>query len=147
MNPLVELDELLAALAPSLEPGQYVFCTLPATSKPPAGVEPLATIREPEGLSLVLPAEAGSDAGLACDGPFRLISLRVNSSLNAVGLTAAVAATLAAAGISANVVAGYHHDHLFVPADRAEDAVKALRALSESVSGGHCVSPGNGRGR
>ena len=60
-------------------------------------------------------------------GPaFRRITLGVNSSLEAVGLTAAVASTLTAIGISANVVAAFHHDHVFVPADRAEDALACL---------------------
>jgi len=147
MNPLSELDELLAGLAPGLEPEEYVFCTLPCTAAMPAALAPLATMREAEGLSLVLPAETPRDAGLACEGPFRLITLRVHSSLKAVGLTAAVAGALAAAGISANVVAGYHHDHLFVPADRAEDALAVLCNLSETASGGSRGSPGNARGR
>jgi hypothetical protein len=54
----------------------------------------------------------------------------VHSSLEAVGLTAAVAAVLAAAGISANLVAAFHHDHVFVPADRAGEALDRLRRLS-----------------
>ena len=57
------------------------------------------------------------------------ITLRVHSDLAAVGLTAAFARALADAGIACNVVAGVHHDHLFVPADRAGDALAALRAL------------------
>jgi hypothetical protein len=53
----------------------------------------------------------------------------VHSSLEAVGLTAAVAGALTAAGISANVVAAFHHDHVFVPADRAEAAMAQLDLL------------------
>jgi len=134
MNPITELQELLARLSPRLEPGEYLFCTLAGMAVPPAHLQPLATIREPEGLSLVLPAECARDNGLACQGPFRLISLRVHSSLEAVGLTAAVAQTLASASISANIIAGYHHDHLLVPADRAEAALQALQNLSRKGS-------------
>jgi hypothetical protein len=61
-----------------------------------------------------------------------MITLRVHSSLAAVGLTAAVAAALSDHGISANVVAAYCHDHIFVPADRAEEALAALRSLQAS---------------
>jgi hypothetical protein len=58
------------------------------------------------------------------------ITLRVTSALDAVGLTAAVAGELAQAGLSCNVIAGYHHDHLFVPYDRAPSAVAVLEALA-----------------
>jgi len=45
-------------------------------------------------------------------------------------LTAAVSHVLTGAGISANVVAGYTHDHVFVPLDRADDAMRALATFS-----------------
>ena len=98
----------------------------------PAGVEPFATVREAEGLTVVLPRDDADRAGLPYDGELALITLRVHSALDAVGLTAAVSAALAARGISANVIAGLHHDHVFVPADRAQDAIDALEALSRA---------------
>jgi hypothetical protein len=52
----------------------------------------------------------------------------VQSSLDAVGLTAAVSAKLAAIGIPCNVLAGYHHDHVLVPVDRVDDAITVLTA-------------------
>jgi hypothetical protein len=59
-----------------------------------------------------------------------MISLDVHSSLEAVGLTAAFATALGNEGISANVIAAYYHDHIFVPTADAERAVAALKALS-----------------
>ena len=59
------------------------------------------------------------------------ITLTVQSDLNAVGLTAVVSTALAKAGISCNVIAAVHHDHLFVPVDRADDAMRVLRGLSD----------------
>jgi hypothetical protein len=59
----------------------------------------------------------------------------MHSSLEAVGLTAAVATALAARGIAANVIAGARHDHVFVPAARADDALAALRDLAAGASG------------
>ena len=121
------LDTLLKDLRPSLSSVLYVFCTveggrygdLPHT-------EPLASIREDEGLTLVLPKDQADGAELAYEGIFRCITLTVYSSLEAVGLTAAVARVLAEHGICANVLAGYHHDHVLVPEARAEDALALL---------------------
>jgi hypothetical protein len=116
-----------------------VFCTMPLNAELPIGLDPVATVRELEGRTLVLPREAAEIAGLA--GTFRSawITLRVRSALTAVGLTAAVSAALTRDGISCNVIAGFHHDHLFVPFDQAGRALAALAALShvrpDSASG------------
>jgi len=81
--------------------------------------EAFALIREAEGVTVVGPGEG-----------WARITLGVHSSLEAVGLTARVAAALAARGITANVVAAVHHDHVFVPWDRRDEALAALQALS-----------------
>ena len=73
---------------------------------------------------------AAAAAGFGAGDRFAWITLDVHSALDAVGLTAAVAGALAERGIACNVVAGFHHDHLFVPVDRAGDAIDALDALS-----------------
>jgi hypothetical protein len=70
------------------------------------------------------------DSGLEYHFTAAWITLRVHSALDAVGLTAAVSLALTDAGISCNVVAGFHHDHLFVPHTRAADAVRVLEALA-----------------
>ena len=122
------LGRLLAALDPRPDPRDWVFVAVDAV---PAGVAPLMTFREDEALTCVVTAAEAQAAGLP-DGPvFRRISLGVQSSLEAVGLTAVVATALADAGISANVVAAFHHDHVFVPAERAAEALAALRRLQE----------------
>ncbi|MDV3441300.1 ACT domain-containing protein [Pseudomonas otitidis] len=125
------LSVLLRSLEPRLDDGDYVFCTL--VSDAPTGCTPVASIREAEGLSLILPREQADARDLPYDYVAAWITLQVHSSLAAVGLTAAVAAALAQADISCNVVAGYHHDHLFVPRERAECAVSILRALAASA--------------
>lgn len=63
----------------------------------------------------------------------RMISLRVHSSLEAVGLIAAIAAKLKERGISSNVVSGFFHDHLFVPLGREDDTMQALRDLAREA--------------
>jgi hypothetical protein len=123
----LDLDSMLADLKPTLLTGEFVFCSLTgARYGDHAELAPLASVCEPEGLSLVLPREAADRAGLDYDAGYCCISLGVHSSLEAVGLTAAIAARLAAQGISANVIAGYFHDHILVPAERARDALDAL---------------------
>ncbi|MFG2710770.1 ACT domain-containing protein [Streptomyces goshikiensis] len=125
-----DLRKLLSGMRPELNEGRYVFCTVPGATAPPAGTAPVATVLEAEGLTLVLRQEDADAAGLAYDYTAGWITLRVHSALDAVGLTGAFAAELAAHGLSCNVVAGYHHDHLFVAADRAAEAVAVLQELA-----------------
>jgi hypothetical protein len=98
----------------------------------PAGLTPVATVLEAEGTTLVLPAEQARGAGLAESSGYRWITLMVPSALDAVGLTAAVATALTAEGVSCNVIAGFHHDHLFVPVDAATRAMAALDKLAHT---------------
>ncbi len=128
-----DLRRLLAALEPRLLPEEYVFCTQAGARTDALGDLPaLATFREEEGLSLVLRRSLADSRGLRYGPVMRCVSLAVHSALDAVGLTAAVAGALARQGISANVVAAYHHDHVFVPAVRAQEALEILRGLSRS---------------
>ena len=131
-EPISDLQVLLSSMEPELHDGQYLFCTVPAHSGIPAGCHPVATVAEAEGTTLVLPIEEAERAGLA--GSFRCswITLTVTSALEAVGLTAAFATALTRDGISCNVIAGFHHDHLFVPVDSAGAAMSALAALAHT---------------
>ncbi|TRO13244.1 ACT domain-containing protein [Ectopseudomonas mendocina] len=129
MSGETNLARLLQSMTPQLNPGQYVFCCVPAEYDC-SGLQPIASLRETEGLSLVLPREAADAHNLSYDYVAAWITLEVHSSLAAVGLTASFSTALAQVGISCNVVAGFHHDHLFVPCERAEKALSTLRALS-----------------
>ena len=124
-----DLRVLLSDLSPEAHPGRYVYATVPDGTLP-GGVAPVVTVREGEGLTLVLPEAEAAAAGLTYTYVAGWITLRVHSALAAVGLTAAVSLALTDAGISCNVVAGFHHDHLFVPADRADEAIAILKALA-----------------
>lgn len=125
-----DLTTLLRHMQPELRPGRFVFVTVPRL---PDGVEPVASVREDEGLSLVLDQADADRLGLDYEYVAAMITLRVHSALAAVGLTAAVAGELAAAGISCNVVAGHHHDHLFVPAEHGTRAAELLAALADAT--------------
>jgi len=114
-----DLGRLLAGLTPILDPVQYGFESV--AEAPPPLHDAFALIREEEGVTLIRPGTG-----------WARIMLGVQSSLSAVGLTARVAEALAARGISANIVAAFHHDHVFVPWNRRDEALAILKSLSET---------------
>ena len=120
--PVSDLGGMLAGMAPVLDARRWTFALVEGAL--PA--EAFALIREDEGTTAILP-----DPG----GDFARITLMVHSALDGVGLTAAVATALAEAGIACNVVAGFHHDHLFVPWERREGALAILSDLSARTAG------------
>lgn len=131
MTGVSDLGILLASLAPRLTEGEFVFCSFAdAVYGDHADLQPVAAVSEPEGLTLIVPKSIAEARSLASSAAYRMITLGVHSSLEAVGLTAAVATQLTAHGISANMVAAFHHDHIFVPREHAERAIAALDALT-----------------
>lgn len=142
-----DLDCLLASMEPQLLSDEFVFCSFPTPSSPTncwslcQQLNPLAMFREGEGLSLVVSQSymqtyQTENPSLSCTfvkSPilYSCITLTIHSSLEAVGLTAAVATALAKENISANVIAAYFHDHIFVPSNRAKDALQVLQLLQQ----------------
>lgn len=124
-----DLDILLKNLEPILDAEEYVFCTVNDELQNYLEFKPLATFIEKEGLTLVLTKQQAQRLGACTNSIFKNITLSVYSSLNAVGLTAAISTALAQNGISANVIAAYHHDHIFVPSEKAHLALDILKAL------------------
>jgi len=131
---MIELDLLLKNMKPRLCSGIYAFCMMPSKILIPIGT--ICWFAEPEGISVILPIETARSSGLSIGFQAEWITLEVHSDLAAVGLTAAVSGALAKAGISCNVVAGYHHDHLFVPAGRGQEAVSLLLELQSQHTAG-----------
>lgn len=125
-----DLTVLLRQMKPELQPCIFVFCTIAPDERIPATLNPLLTFREQEGTTLVVPREEAEAAGLRHAFASRLITLTVHSALDAVGFLAGITARLAEAGISVNLVSAFHHDHLFVPVDRADEAMGLLRKMS-----------------
>jgi hypothetical protein len=130
-----DLARLLGSMRPELRPEIMVFATVPFAAGLPRGIEPAMVFRESEGWTLILGEDAARKAGLASIFRCRMITLNVHSSLEALGFIAAIATRLAEAGMGVNPVAGFYHDHLFVPADQAEKAMDLLRALSSPPLG------------
>jgi len=124
-----DLQKLLDSLKPELLPDDYVFCSADdAFYGDYAEANPIASFQEREGLTLVMTKESADRYALQYTGLHRCITLGVYSSLDAVGLTAAVATMLSGLQISANVIAACYHDHVFVPSDRADEALALLGA-------------------
>ena len=131
MSGITDLQTLIGSMEPVLKPDEYVFTTLYDIDwRQIADLQPISVFKEDEGISLVIDRKTADEYDIPYDSVFRLISLHVHSSLDAVGLTAAFSGALGKAGISANVIAAYYHDHIFVPADKADQAVKVLEQLS-----------------
>ena len=113
MSGETDLKTLLQSLHPVARDGDYVYALWPHGRPLEGGIE--AAVREAEGLTVVLRRDEADSLGLSYDFVATWITLQVHSALEAVGLTAAVSAALTHAGISCNVLAGFHHDHLLVP--------------------------------
>ncbi|MGB3257340.1 MAG: ACT domain-containing protein [Ornithinimicrobium sp.] len=130
MTGLTDLKAMLATLEPTLREGEFVYACVSADDAARLPAE--ASITEAEGVTVVLDRRDADMAELTYDVVLRWISLGVHSSLEAVGLTAAISQTLGSAGISCNVLAGFYHDHLLVPVAQEDEAMRALRGLSRA---------------
>lgn len=117
-RPVSDLSAMLAGMAPALDMRRWDFVLVEGA----VPADAFALIREDEGTTAIVRGEGGA---------FARITLMVHSALDGVGLTAAVSTALAEAGIACNVVAGFHHDHLFVPWARREEALDLLQRLSQ----------------
>jgi predicted N-acetyltransferase YhbS len=124
-----DLRTLLATMHPVRRDGEFVYVLWPHGRPLDGGI--VAAVREAEGLTVVMAREDAEALALPYDFVGAWITLEVHSSLEAVGLTAAVGAALTEAKISCNVLAGFHHDHLLVPVADADRALEVLHELAE----------------
>lgn len=130
----LELEKLLTEMSPELREGEYVFSSISREDLDDLRVDPIGWFREVEGISLILDRAAAQRLGIKQSSTFRMISLNVDSSLDAVGFLAAVTEKLAAAGVSVNAVSAFHHDHLFIPAEKADLAMSLLNDLAADAA-------------
>ena len=104
-----------------LHPGVYVFCLADETVP-----DAVATFREDEGLTVVVEKARAAELGLTPLYAADWVTLAVDSNLDDVGFLAPILVRIAGAGISCNVFAGVHHDHLFVPEGRGREVISLL---------------------
>lgn len=126
-------EDMLAQMAPRLDPVRYCFILISPASAAQALGAAIGSFREDEGVTAIVPEQVARELG--DEGPaFARITLMVHSSLEGFGLTAAVSSTLAEHGIACNVIAAYHHDHLFVPAEQGQRALSLLEKLQQEYA-------------
>ena len=125
-----ELRKLLQSLEPKLHEGEFVFCTIDSFGRV-AALDPIGIFQEQEAVTVILPKAKADEAALPYSVLMAWITLTVHSSLEAVGVTAAVSKALTDARISCNVVAAFYHDHVFVPVQDAVRATEVLTSLSK----------------
>lgn len=123
------LDKLIGAMQPQLHDSVYVFATVPVDFDWHS-LNPVMVFKEAEGLSLILSQDEAAVAGIKSEFPCRMITLNIHSSLDAVGFLARITTSLATLDMGVNPVSGFYHDHLFVPVDRADEAMEALLAMT-----------------
>jgi hypothetical protein len=134
MNGEIDLHKLLGQMNPRIKKEEYVYCVLPSGYADWPSLKPMGWFVEEEGITLILEKKIACQLNLAYDFPCRLITLNVHSSLSAVGLLAAVTARLAESEISVNVISAFYHDHLLVPAAKAEESMRILNSLAKSMT-------------
>jgi hypothetical protein len=118
-------------MQPILRQGEYVFCSISHQENHYSNLDPVCLFREDEGLTLILDREQADAVSLSYTSVFRMITLSIHSSLEAVGFLAAITGKLADHNISVNPISAYYHDHLFVPAVRAQEAMELLQEFSK----------------
>lgn len=128
------LDELLKEMKPELR-GEYLIASTPSellTGNLIAGS--IGLFKEREGMTLIMPEASRSKLPkhTKASAPHVLITLNVNSDLEAVGFLAAITGALAKEGISVNAISAFYHDHLFVPKAKAKQTMDVLKKLSEA---------------
>ncbi|MDF2180308.1 ACT domain-containing protein [Aliiglaciecola sp. CAU 1673] len=124
------LNQLIANMQPVLKEPVFVFVTLPKGQSWRADVHPKMVFMEEEGTTLIVEREVAEAQRWDYAFPCRMITLNIHSSLEAVGFLARITAVLARLEMGVNPVSAFYHDHLFVPEDRADEAVTALQQLS-----------------
>jgi hypothetical protein len=131
MSGETNLAVLLSSMNPILQAHEYVFCSLDEKiNKNWLQLSPIGMFREKEGLTLILNRDQADKANIPYTSTFKMITLSVHSSLDAVGFLATITSKLAEKGISVNPISAYYHDHLFIPVSRATEAMELLQMFS-----------------
>lgn len=130
MNGEKDLNTLLKQMKPVLNSGEYVFASV-LKSDTILRSDILFEFKEEEGITIVLEKNKAAFLKIKYSFVCAWITLKIHSSLDAVGFTAAFSTALTKHNISCNVVAGFYHDHIFVDTKDAKKAMEILEHLSK----------------
>lgn len=133
MAGLPELSEVLKIMKPKIQPGEYIFCVVSEAKFRTMNIKALCTFKEKEGISAILDRPSADGNAIQYSSVWKMISLSVNSSLESIGMLAAISTRFAKERIPLNVISAYHHDHLFVPVQFAEKAMALLKKIGEEA--------------
>ena len=130
MSGITDLQETLNSIKVICDEIEYGFVSLKDESIIDRN-KVLATFQENGRLAVIAPLSYLNDIGVESEGPYAKLTIDIHTSLELVGLTAVTATKLAVHGISANVVAAFYHDHVFVQynlKDKAQELLESLKS-------------------
>lgn len=125
-----DLAKLRTAACPVLDADTWVYCCF-VDSVLPKDLFPVCIVQEKEGLTAIIKKIDAQQLLLPFTFEARLITLAIHSSLEAVGFLATIATAFAVENIPCNVIAGYFHDHLLVPVEKADQAMEVLKTIAQ----------------
>lgn len=136
MNGETNLDKILKSLNPEISVEEYIFCTYKDKFGKMIDLDPWAIIQEQEGTTYIIERRKAEKYKIEFESVFKRITIKIVTSLNAVGLTAVISKRLTNLEISANIVSGFYHDHIFVPTERAKEAKRAIEYSGDNSMDG-----------
>ena len=125
------LQKLLEEMTPELNMGYFVFITSSEVDLVNRR-DTICEFKEKEGITFVITKDKADELGLEYNFVASWITLKIHSSLQAVGLTAIISTAFAKAQISCNIIAGFYHDHLFIDHKDAIVAIELLERISKN---------------
>lgn len=136
------LASLIRSMSPSLDEETYVFGHIPAKTdtdfqnilKLFVGIPVQMLFREDKGWTVITSQKVAEEIQMQSVFPCKRITLRVHSSLEAVGFMTAITTKLTELNTGVNPVSGYYHDHLFVPLGKEQSVLEALKTMATEQS-------------